>query len=222
MRLTNTSATYGVIARCFHWLIALLILTLIPLGYIANDAPFGTDAEFARKFMLFSLHKTVGVVVFGLAACRVLWALGQPKPWPLHPDRQFETFVAAVTHWLLYSALIVVPLTGWIEHAAIPGLAPIWWPFGQSLPFVTASEALFNTASTLHRAFGKVLILAIGLHIAGVLRHQFMDRDSTLQRMWSGKAANPAGPGPGHLGPISVALLVWLAVIVLAVALAPR
>lgn len=222
MRLTNTAANYGLIARSFHWLMALLILTMIPLGKIANTAPFSTDAEFARKFMLFSLHKTLGVTLFGLAVLRILWALRQTKPGPLHPERRAEIFLGSVTHWLLYSALILVPLTGWIEHAAIPGLAPIWWPFGQSLPFVTASELMFNTFSALHRAFGKVLILAIGLHLAGALKHQFWDRDSTLRRMWSGQTADRTTAAPAHLGPIAVALLVWISAVGLGLTLGQR
>ena len=213
MHLTNTSANYGLIARSFHWLMALLILTMIPLGKWANLAPFTNDAEFARKFMLFSIHKTLGVTLFGLALLRILWAIWQPKPGALHPERRAENLLAAVTHWLLYSALVLVPLTGWIEHAAIPGLAPIWWPFGQSLPFVTASEWMFNTFSALHRAFGKVLILAIALHIAGALKHQFLDKDATLRRMWSGTAANAESGHSTNLIAFVIAMLIWLVAI---------
>lgn len=210
MRLTNTHASYGLIARSFHWLMALLILTIIPLGKIANDAPFSTDTEFARKFMLFSLHKTLGVVIFGLAVLRILWAVWQPKPGPLHPERKVETFVAITTHWMLYSALVLVPLTGWIEHAATPGLAPIWWPFGQSLPFVSASEWMFNTFSALHRTFGKVLVLAIILHIIGALKHHLIDKDATLRRMWSGTGTSTP-VHPRSIIPVGTALLLWLA-----------
>ena len=214
MQLTNTAANYGLISRSFHWLVALLILTMIPLGKWANLAPFTNDAEFARKFMLFSIHKTLGVTVFGLALLRILWAIWQPKPGALHPDRMAENFTAAVVHWLLYSALVLVPLTGWIEHAAIPGLAPIWWPFGQSLPFVTASEWTFNTFSALHRVFGKVLILTILLHFAGALKHQLVDKDATLRRMWTGDATQTTTTKPASLAPVGVAVLVWLVAIV--------
>ena len=99
MHLTNTTANYGLIARSFHWLMALLILSMIPLGKWANLAPFTNDAEFALKFMLFSIHKTLGVTLFGLALLRILWALWQPKPGALHPERRAENLLAAVTHW---------------------------------------------------------------------------------------------------------------------------
>ena len=209
MALGNTDTSYGLLTRSFHWLMALLILTMIPLGKIANLAPFSNDAEFALKFMLFSLHKTLGVVIFGLALLRILWAIRQPKPGALHPERRLENLIAASTHWTLYAALVLVPLTGWIEHAAIPGLAPIWWPFGQSLPFVSASEWTFQTAAALHRTFGKVLVLAILLHVAGALKHHLFDKDATLRRMWSGQPTTTVPAHSAGLAPIGLALLVW-------------
>ena len=72
--------------KTFHWLTALLILTLIPLGWYANQLPFDTGAELAFKAQLFSYHKTLGVAAFFVALLRILWALTQPKPAPLHPE----------------------------------------------------------------------------------------------------------------------------------------
>jgi len=76
---------FAPITKVFHWLTALLILIIIPLGVIANGAPFETSEELARKAWLFSLHKTLGVAVFFVALLRILWALTQEKPGPLHP-----------------------------------------------------------------------------------------------------------------------------------------
>ena len=187
MTLRNTSSRYGSVSRSLHWLTAILIIGMIPLGIIANDAPFTNDAELNTKFLLFSLHKTLGITLFGVAVLRVLWAISQPRPGPVHPDRRLETFLADLVHWLLYASLILLPVTGWIEHAAMPGLAPIWWPLGQTLPFVPASFWLAETAGALHVICGKVLIGAILLHLAGALKHHVIDRDGTLLRMVTGR-----------------------------------
>ena len=134
MPLTNTQIRYGGVAKTFHWLTALLILTLIVLGLVAEDLPYATDAELARKAWLFSLHKTLGVLVFFVALARILWAVSQPRPGLLNADKRAESFLAELVHWLLYGALVIVPLSGWIGHAAASGFAPIWWPLGQSVP----------------------------------------------------------------------------------------
>ena len=194
--LSNTEAAYGSITKTFHWLIAVLILTMIPLGIYAAGLP---DAA-PSKPVLFSLHKTMGLFIFFTALARIVWAITQPKPAPLHPDRKVETYLAALVHWLLYASLIVVPLSGWVHHAATTGFAPIWWPFGQGLPFVPIDDGIAHTAKALHIIFERVLVLSLLLHIAGAVKHHLIDRDDTLRRMLPGKSdqAVVSAPHPKH------------------------
>ena len=186
MALQNTATHYGSVSKLFHWTTALLILAIAPLGVAATNAPFETSEQLATKAMLFSIHKTLGVLVFFVASLRILWAISQPKPAPMHPDAKLETFLAEVVHWLLYGSLVLAPLSGWIHHAATTGFAPIWWPFGQSLPFVPKSESVAHLFGSLHWFWTKLMIASVVLHIAGALKHQFIDKDATLKRMWFG------------------------------------
>ncbi|UWR94560.1 cytochrome b/b6 domain-containing protein [Phaeobacter inhibens] len=215
----NTARHYGSVAKGFHWLTALLMLAVFPLGYFANDlahhiqsADFdGAQATLTRAALLFSLHKTLGLALFLTALLRILWALSQPKPVPLHPERRAETVLAEVVHWLLYGALVAAPLTGWIHHAATTGFAPIWWPFGQDLPFVPKSEAVAAVFGGLHWLFVWTLAVALGLHIAGALKHEVIDRDATLRRMLPGRAPEVTAQAETPHGalPFLVALAIW-------------
>lgn len=209
--LANSTARYGQFAKTFHWLTALLIVTLIPLGIVANGLPYDTNEELARKAWLFSLHKTLGVTVFFVALARIAWAATQPKPAPLHPDRRAESFLAELVHWLLYGSLVLVPLSGWIHHAATTGFAPIWWPFGQSLPFVPLDAGVAHTFASLHVIFERVLVLSILLHVLGALKHHFVDRDETLRRMWFGTRIEgaPAAAHRRRAAPLGTALGVY-------------
>ena len=186
MTLANSQTHYGSVTKTFHWVTAILILILMPLGSIANGAPFETSEELARKAWLFSLHKTLGVAVFFVALLRIGWAISQPKPLPLHPERKLETFAAEVAHWLLYGSLVLVPLSGWIHHAATTGFAPIWWPFGQELLFVPKDENLAHLAGDIHWIWTKVLLVTLLAHVGGALKHVVIDKDETLKRMWFG------------------------------------
>ncbi|MCB1332382.1 MAG: cytochrome b/b6 domain-containing protein [Roseivivax sp.] len=185
--LGNSKTRYGAVAKTLHWTMAAGILAMIPLGIMATDAPFATADELARKAWLFSLHKTVGVALFFLALARIGWALGQPRPVPLHPERRAETALAETVHWLLYALLVLVPLTGWIHHAASEGYAPIWGPVGQSLPLVPKSEAVSALFSALHGIGETMLIGVLVLHIAGAVKHRLIDRDAVLDRMLPGR-----------------------------------
>lgn len=209
MPASNTTSSYGSVARTLHWLTALLILTAFPLGLIANDMA-ADAANIAQKTQLFSIHKTLGIAAFFVGLSRILWALSQTHPTPLHPERRAETWAAAFVHWSLYIAMMALPLTGWIEHAALDGFAPILWPFGQDLPLVAKSEATAALFATLHEIFGKVLMISIALHILGALKHHFIDRDATLSRMTRGSAVATPSAAPRSLTPLIAALAIYV------------
>lgn len=211
MPLRNTATSYGSVARTLHWLTALIILGNIPVGLIANRMPFATGAELAAKAQLFSIHKTLGVAVFLVALVRILWAITQPRPEPVHPNRTWETRAAELVHWALYISLVAVPVTGWVQHAATDGFAPILWPLGQDLPFVPTSETVAATAAAMHWLFTKILVAAILLHIAGALKHAVIDRDGTVARMVRGTAAPARASGAGHPRTPAVAAFVLFA-----------
>lgn len=212
MSLSNTATHYGGVTKTFHWLTALLILTLIPLGIYANGLPYDTSEQLAQKAWLFSLHKTLGVSVFFTALARILWAISQPKPGLLHGDRKLESLAAETVHWLLYGSLLLVPLAGWVHHAATDGFAPIWWPLGQNLPFVPKSEPLAAAAAGLHIVFERVLAASILLHIAGALKHHVIDKDVTLRRMLPGMPSVAHVTGGHRIAlPVASALAIWIA-----------
>ena len=212
MPARNSDQSFGTVTRVFHWLTALLILTAIPLGVIANQLPYDSAEALARKAQLFSLHKTLGVAAFLLGAGRILWALVERHPVPLHPGRKVELTLAGAVHWLLYISLVAVPVSGWVHHAAVTGFAPILWPFGQTLPFVPQSEAVGTAAGAAHWVFTKLMGLAILLHIAGALKHHLIDKDATLLRMLRGVKA-PDRPQRVRKGgvPVLVAFVLYAA-----------
>ena len=194
----NGAARYGRVAMALHWLTALLILVAFPSGMIANAWPYETSAQFAVKADLFSVHKTLGIAAFFAAILRILWALTQTRPVTLHPERRAERFMAEAVHWSLYIAMLVVPLSGWVHHAATAGFAPILWPLPQGLPFVPQSVDLAEAAGAVHWLFTKVLAASVLLHVAGALKHHYLDRDDTLRRMLPGtRIAEPPGAHAG-------------------------
>ncbi|MES2664896.1 MAG: cytochrome b/b6 domain-containing protein [Pseudomonadota bacterium] len=208
----NTPQSFGAVARTLHWLTALLILTAIPLGLIASDLPYDTAEALATKAQLFSIHKTIGVAAFLVALVRILWALTQPRPVSLHPERRVENLLADLVHWMLYISLVAMPLSGWIYHSAVTGFAPILWPFGQSLPFVPQSEAVAEVASAAHWLFSRLLIVSILLHVAGALKHHVIDRDATLRRMTRGtQAPKVVKHAPHSKAPLLAAVAIYAA-----------
>ncbi len=215
----NSATHYGSVTKTFHWLTALLILSAIPLGLIATNLAHrieaGDSTLIAQATLLFSIHKTIGIAAFFTALARILWAITQPHPGLLNGERKTEAMLASTVHWLLYGAMLVTPLSGWVHHAATTGFAPIWWPLGQSLPFVPQSTAVAEAATTVHFLASRVLMATILLHVAGALKHHLIDRDDTLRRMWP-RASFTAKPGthqPGRAMPLIAASVIWLGIL---------
>jgi len=195
MDARNSTRAYGGIARLFHWTVAALILAAIALGLYAGNLPRGNEAQLQAIFAAFSWHKTVGVAALLLALLRILWTLTQRKPRPLHPGRRLELFVAEAVHWALWIGMVIMPLTGWLLHSAAPGgFSRILWPLGQRLPFVPQDAALSERIAHFHSTGWWVLAGLIVLHVAGALKHAFIDRDGTLSRMAGDPAKAPEPP----------------------------
>lgn len=185
--LLNTRETYGLVAQVLHWVTAGLILALLPLGLYMSGLPQDSADEVLQKSWLYSLHKTLGVSVFLIAVVRVIWAVFQPQPRSLNADRKLENLMAQSIHWILYGAIICMPLTGWLHHSASEGFAPIWWPLFQDLPLVPKNPQLANFFGKAHFFTGILLGFALALHVVGGLKHAVIDRDLTLRRMIPGQ-----------------------------------
>jgi len=219
MPRTNSAIEYGSVTKTFHWLTALLILSAIPLGLIATNLAHRIEAGetnlIAQTTLLFSLHKTIGIAAFATALGRIIWALSQPRPGLLNGERRTEATLAGTVHWLLYGAMLITPLSGWVHHAATSGFAPIWWPLGQTLFFVPQSTVVAEAATTVHFLASRVLIISILLHVAGALKHHLIDKDDTLRRMlpMAKATTTPSPVQPGHVLPLVAASVIWLGIL---------
>ncbi|MCC6000359.1 MAG: cytochrome b, partial [Pararhodobacter sp.] len=200
-QLTEGSVAYGAMARWLHWVIAALIVVMYGLGFSATAWPMQTGSDFAVKAALFSAHKTLGIVVLALALIRIGWAMATRAPAPLAAHPPALRWLSGTVHWALYMALLLVPLTGWLHHVSSEGFAPIWWPLGQTLPFVPRDADLSALFGNLHHVANKLLAVLVAAHVGGALLHHLRDRDVTLLRMLRGKVPPaPTPPPPRGVG----------------------
>ena len=151
-----------------------------------HELPQSSEAERLHKFDLYSLHKTFGMLAFAVAVLRVSWAVFSPKPRLLNADKPLESIAAETVHWILYAAILLTPLFGYLHHVTSVGFAPIYWPFGQTLPFLAQDADLARIFGTLHKTMAFLIMASLLLHIGGAMKHFVIDRDQTLQRMIPG------------------------------------
>ena len=177
MSLRNTVTRWGSVAKLLHWLVVFLIVGQFVLANIAEDLPLGME-----KLGVLARHKSNGITVLALAVLRLLWRFANPTPALPATVTLWQRRLAQSTHVLLYALLFAMPLSGWAMSSA-KNYSVSWYGALQLPDFVTPSESLFNLLKQTHDTLATGLLLLAGLHVAGALKHQFIDRDGVLRRM---------------------------------------
>ncbi len=187
MTSTMTSSAYGmappaytVTARVLHWLTAVLVLIMIPVGVIIAYEWGGAWQE-----RLYNLHKAVGAVLVPIIIVRLIYRLTHP-PAPLPADiPALQRFVAHANHWALYILLLIQPFLGWIATSAYPAPVSVFGLF--NMPQIwPANRALSDQLFAVHRAVGITLAVLVVMHVGAALYHHFVRRDRVLMRMITG------------------------------------
>jgi cytochrome b561 len=170
---------YRPLARALHWMTALLVLTTIPAGIVMLQE--GLDRPLQN--LLFMFHKNIGVVILLLVLIRLAYrAANPPPPLPISvPDWQRR--IAGLTHVLLYAALIVMAVSGYVRVVA--GGFPLEWWDALGVPrLAPRSDAVAGVAKTIHWAAHSAVIGLVVLHVGAALFHGIVKRDGVLARMW--------------------------------------
>ncbi len=164
-------------AKGLHWLIALLMLGLLGLGFYMHDLPLSP-----QKLQLYAWHKWAGVTVFLLVIVRLAWRVThQPPPLPAGMPR-WQQWAAQATHLLLYVLMLAIPLSGWLMSSA-KGFQTVWFGVLLLPDLLAKDKALGDLLATLHMSLNLLLVALLVAHVGASLKHHFIDRDDVLLRM---------------------------------------
>jgi cytochrome b561 len=180
MRLRNTAESWGTVAKLLHWIGAALIVTMLCLGLIMVHAGIATGP----KFDAYQLHKSTGFLVLAVMLARGLWRMTNSPPAPPDGMRPWERRLALALHLGLYVLILGMIASGWLMVSASPLPMPAHLPLGFTVPNLTGPNALIEArAKVTHEILSKLVIAALVLHVAGALKHHFIDHDGVLSRM---------------------------------------
>ena len=168
---------YTPTAIALHWLIALLVLALLPLGLYMSDLPLSP-----YKLKLYSWHKWAGITVLMLATLRLFWRASHTPPTLSALTPRWQRLTSNAVHILLYILLFAVPLSGWIMSSA-KGVQTVWFGVLPLPDLVGKDKALGELLTTVHETLNYILMGLIAIHIAAAIKHHFIDRDATLRRI---------------------------------------
>lgn len=165
------SCSYGWTSIALHWLTATAIVALLFAG--DSISYYGASARQA--------HTTIAACVWLLLTFRIVWRLWQGHPPPASGRAGIAHAIAVTLHYAMLAAiglmLVSGPLTGWASGVGID-------VFALHIPgAATPQDQLNDIARWAHGLGAITLVICISVHIAGAVKHMFVDAEGTFGRM---------------------------------------
>ncbi|MCK5718077.1 MAG: cytochrome b [Thiomargarita sp.] len=155
--------------RIIHWIMFILFTILFVVGFVM------VEFKASEPWNMYSFHKATGVLVFLFVALRLILRWHTPIPPPAADIKPLEHYIAQITVYVLYSLMILVPITGY-ALSNIHGYSVSL--YGLPLPdLFSAVESWEHTSSEIHEYAAYIFLGVIGLHLLGVIKHHIKGQD---------------------------------------------
>lgn len=158
-----------------HWLTLAL---LIAAWFLGEDLAEATD-ESKATLAGYILHMAVGGTVLLLTLCRLYFRSKDGIPAPLG-DTPMDKLAKGV-HYLLYTVLFVLPVSGILIILNSKAGAALLAGDANLLPKEHGFKDVFS--HEVHEVLVNVLIVLVVVHLLGAIKHQFITKDGLMERM---------------------------------------
>ena len=174
---TSPGPRHSRVVMLLHWLIAILVIVNWRLAAAAEHA------SKAQREGIMSNHFAIGVTVLILTLLLIGWKLTHKSPPLAAHLKAWEVALARVVHTLFYILLMSMPILGWVAMSSYGESIDVFGIFTlPALPIASNPDAA-GTIFDIHATLGTILVILIGLHILGTVKHTVFDRDGNLFRM---------------------------------------
>lgn len=170
---------YTLSMRILHWVMALLIITLLSVGFWMVGLPNDNPDKFN---VIYPMHKSFGVLALLLIIIRIIQRFRVHIPQLPEQINQLSRTLFKIDLLLLYICMVAQPLSGYLM-STLGGHDVLF--FGLKVPSLFAENkdlAKFFWRVHLYNGYG--LVIFIVLHLIGNTKHYFVDKVNLLRRMW--------------------------------------
>jgi cytochrome b561 len=169
-------SSYSTVSKILHWLIALIILSMLSISFFLKDIVDNIPN-------IYMIHKSFGITIFVLMIVRFIMIKHYGKPKLPEEMPKWERVFARMVQHSFYLLLVAMPICGWLMSVAANKIPTYFELFHLPTFGITPNELLKDLMKQSHNAIAWILITLIGLHVAGALKHYFIDKDNVLQSM---------------------------------------
>ncbi|MEY3790994.1 MAG: hypothetical protein RLZ09_1830 [Pseudomonadota bacterium] len=160
----SDSTHYTSTAKTLHWLISLMIFSLLILGFYMSDLPLSPDK------------------VFLLVIARLGWRITHTPPAMPEQMPQLQKVAATVFHFALYALMFLIPLSGWLMSSA-KGFQTVWFGVFPIPDLLPKDKVVGDALKEVHEALNLLLIGILIVHVLAAFKHHFIDKDEVLKQM---------------------------------------
>ncbi len=175
MKNENSNTAYSKPTKILHWLISMLVISVWICGIYMSELPNTST----YKGSVYGLHKNIGMLILILLCIRIAWRIYEI--YLLKHSKQANIF-AKIVHFLLYVALLIQPLTGWLMSSAANRLPRFFglFTFPSLIQQNMVQAKFFNM---IHNKFAWILLVLICMHVFAAFYHQLILKDRTINKM---------------------------------------
>ncbi|MFT7006975.1 MAG: cytochrome b561 [Colwellia sp.] len=162
---------YGTFAKFLHWGMALMLIVLFVVGtYMA-----GLDKADPSKMEIMGMHKSFGVIFMQFAILRVIWSRLNNSPKLPDVLATWEKLLSKTITGSLYLLMLAIPLSGYSMTNLFGYPVSLFGLVDLPVLFDKNPE-MGQLAKQAHVFLVYTLITALFAHIAGALKHRFLDK----------------------------------------------
>lgn len=156
-----------------HWVTALLIIILFPLGKYME----GIDVP--EKMGLIKIHIILGIIVFFLTIIRSWLFFKSSRPAYLNTGSKLTDNLAVYVHNIFYFLLFGIAVSG-IAAMFLGGYYDAI--IGGSVEVIKSHEEIPPLKG--HGLIASIIMLLLLMHVVGVIKHYILLKENTLKRIF--------------------------------------
>ncbi|MFS1415138.1 cytochrome b [Vibrio sp. 10N.286.49.B1] len=173
---TSSTKNYNALSRALHWLSALVIIGMFAVGTWMVDLTYYSEWYKTAPHW----HKSIGILLAAATVLRFFW--NKISPTPSVDGSPIEKLGAKVGHFLMYVALLVIFVSGYlISTSDGRGIEVFEWFTVPALGELFPNQS--DISGEVHFYAAWFVILTAAGHALAALKHHFINKDNTLRKM---------------------------------------
>jgi len=198
IHIKNTKQYYGLIAIILHWLVAVGFLGAYASVYYRHWFSTGqfNIVDLNPNTLSLYLHMSFGISVAVFVGLRIIWKALNITPIDIASNHKFESIAAYMMHIILYAAMIIMPITGYMGTKLDTNFFLLFDipKFNDTIFYSIIVEnslamdwnVFENFMDMIHKNGGAYVVWGlIILHAGAALYHHYIRKNMVLKRMMS-------------------------------------